>query len=171
MRGSLRLSKGIIVPLQFVCVSGEQLHVPVLALHVAQGPLLGGGHPNGLSRGLGAGRLGSPDSERSLGERCAGSGAGAGTASSAGTVFGAFGLFFEPGGLPLRLGAGGSAGFGGLGSGGSARLSSGHGVLTGSGSVNLKPGCAGNPEEALQPQQPRALMGYPDPLISAICCT
>ena len=36
---------------------------------------------------------------------CAGTGGGAATASSAGTVLGGFGLFLEPGGRPLRFGA------------------------------------------------------------------
>ena len=53
-------------------VSGKELHVPVLPLHVPEGPLLGRRHPNGLSRGLGAGRLGrrSRRSVRGLGRRC-----------------------------------------------------------------------------------------------------
>ena len=70
------------VPLQFVRVSREQLHVPVLPLHVAERPLLGGGHPNGLgglrSLGLSPRRLGrlrslglSPRCRlRGLGRRC-----------------------------------------------------------------------------------------------------
>ena len=33
------------VPLQLVSISGKQLHVPVLPLHVPEGPLLGGRHP------------------------------------------------------------------------------------------------------------------------------
>ena len=76
-----------------MCVSGEQLHVPVSALHVAQGP------PNGLSR-----------SRTRSARRLWGSGAGAGAASSAGTVLGGFGLFLLPGGRPRRFGWG-SAGF------------------------------------------------------------
>ena len=72
--GSLRLSRGIIVPLQLMGISRKELHVAVLALHVAEGPLLGRRHPNGLSWGLGAGRLGRWTRSlwrlRGLGRRC-----------------------------------------------------------------------------------------------------
>ena len=36
------------VPLQFVRVSGKELQIPLLPLHVAKGPLLSGRHPRGL---------------------------------------------------------------------------------------------------------------------------
>ena len=53
--------------------------------------------------------------------------AGAGTASSAGTVFGGLGLFFEPGGRPLRLGAGAGVGGSATGAGTVAGAGSGSG--------------------------------------------
>ena len=84
-------------------ISGQQLHVPVLPLHV----------PDGLRWGLRRGRLGRWTCSlwrlRGLGSRCC---------SSAGTVFGGFGSFLLPGGRPLRFGAGaGSAGVGGSATG------------------------------------------------------
>ena len=89
-------------------ISSKKLHVAVLPLHVPQGPLLCRGHPNGLGRRLGAGRLGSGGSSRrsvrGVGSRC---------------WDGFFGrhrlrrlrLVFAAGRRPLRFGAGaGSAG-------------------------------------------------------------
>ena len=74
-----------------------------------------------------------------------GSGVGAGTASSAGTVFGAFGLFFEPGGLPLRLGTGaGSAGFGGSGTGCGVAAGSAAGSVAGSAAGSAASGVDGS---------------------------
>ena len=89
-------------------ISSKKLHVAVLPLHVPQGPLLCRGHPNGLGRRLGAGRLGSGGSSRrsvrGVGSRCWDGFFGR-------HVFGGFGLFLLPGGRPLRFGAGaGSAG-------------------------------------------------------------
>ena len=40
------------VPLQLMSISGKELHVSVLPLHVPECPFLGRGHPNGLGRGL-----------------------------------------------------------------------------------------------------------------------
>ena len=40
------------VPLQLMSISGKELHVSVLPLHVPERPFLGRGHPNGLGRGL-----------------------------------------------------------------------------------------------------------------------
>ena len=42
------------VPLQLMSISGKELHVSVLPLHVPERPFLGGRHPDGL-RGLGRG--------------------------------------------------------------------------------------------------------------------
>ena len=57
-------------------ISRKQLHVPVLPLHVPEGPFLGGRHPDGL-RGLSRGRglrgrrgRGSRRRLRGLGSRC-----------------------------------------------------------------------------------------------------
>ena len=109
------------VPLQFVRVSGKELQIPLLPLHVAKGPLLSGRHPHRLHwrgslqglrglrglRGAGAVAVGAF-------EGCAGSGAGGATSS----VLGGFGLFLLPGGRPLRLGCAVSTGTGsGAGSG------------------------------------------------------
>ena len=69
------------VPLQLMSISGKELHVPVLPLHVAERPFLGRGHPNGLGRGLQSlglsprrGRLGRWTRSlwrlRGLGRRC-----------------------------------------------------------------------------------------------------
>ena len=47
------------VPLQLMSISGKELHVSVLPLHVPERPFLGGRHPDGLrglSRGLRRGR-------------------------------------------------------------------------------------------------------------------
>ena len=68
--------------------------------------------------------------------------ADAGTASSAGTVFGGFGLFLLPGGRPLRLGAG-AAGVGGSATAeGSARGIAG--TVAGAGSGSGSAGFAGS---------------------------
>ena len=130
------------VPLQLMSISGKELHVSVLPLHVPERPFLGRGHPNGLGRGLRSlglsprrGRLGEGEPL----EGCAGSGAGAGTASSAGTVFGGLALFCSrvadlfASGLVRAVGgsagvgtvAGAGSGSGSAGSAGSAAAGSG----------------------------------------------
>ena len=67
------------VPLQLMSISGKELHVSVLPLHVPERPFLGRGHPNGLGRGLRSlglsprrGRLGRGSlwRLRGLGSRC-----------------------------------------------------------------------------------------------------
>ena len=97
------------VPLQLMSISGKELHVSVLPLHVPERPFLGRGHPNGLGRGLRSlglsprrGRLGRGSlwRLRGLGSRCwdglfgrhrlrFGTGAGVGGSASVGTVAGA----------------------------------------------------------------------------------
>ena len=59
------------VPLQLMSISGKELRVSVLPLHVPERPFLGRGHPNGLGRGLRSlglsprrGRLGTTSSLR-----------------------------------------------------------------------------------------------------------
>ena len=67
------------VPSQLMSISGKELHVSVLPLHVPERPFLGRGHPNGLGRGLRSlglsprrGRLGRGSlwRLRGLGSRC-----------------------------------------------------------------------------------------------------
>ena len=87
-------------------ISRKQLHVPVLPLHVPEGPFLGGRHPDGLrglSRGRGLrGRLGrwSLRRLRGLGRRCWDGLFGRHRLRSLGAVFGA-------GGSTSSLGGGG----------------------------------------------------------------
>ena len=120
------------VPLQLMSISGKELHVSVLPLHVPERPFLGRGHPNGLGRGLRSlglrGRLGrgSLSRLRGLGSRCWDG------------FFGRhrlrrLGLVFAPGGRPLRFGTG--AGVGG---------SAGVGTVAGAGSGSGSAGSAGS---------------------------
>ena len=123
------------VPLQLMSISGKELHVSVLPLHVPERPFLGRGHPNRLGRGLRSlglsprrGRLGRGSlwRLRGLGSRC---------------WDGLFGrhrlrglaLFLLPGGRPLRFGTG--AGVGG---------SAGVGTVAGAGSGSGSAGSAGS---------------------------
>ena len=131
-------------------ISRKQLHVPVLPLHVPEGPFLGGRHPDGLrglSRGRGLrGRLGRFRRLRGLGRRCWDG------------LFGrhrlrALGRFLEPGGRPLRLGAGAA------GVGGSAGAESPRAQPKASRARWQEPAQAPaqprDQPEALQPQEPR----------------
>ena len=61
------------VPLQLMSISGKELHVSVLPLHVPERPFLGRGHPNGLGRGLRSLGL-SPRRAGSAGAACEASG-------------------------------------------------------------------------------------------------
>ena len=138
------------VPLQLMSISGKELHVSVLPLHVPERPFLGGRHPDGLrglSRGLSKGPRrsiagGFAGAEGGADGGCAGSGGGAGTASSAGTVFGGLTLFLLPGGRPLCLGTGAGVG-GSAGAEGSARGFAGTVAGAGSGSGSAKESARG----------------------------
>ena len=89
-------------------ISRKQLHVPVLPLHVPEGPFLGGGHPDGL-RGLSRGRglrgrrgRGSRRRLRGLGSRCWDGLFGRHCLRRLGAVFGAGGSTSSLGGCGCR---------------------------------------------------------------------
>ena len=125
------------VPLQLMSISGKELHVSVLPLHVPERPFLGGRRPDGLrglSRGLRRGRglrgrlcrLGRWTRSlwrlRGLGSRC---------------WDGLFGRHRLRGGRPLRLRTGAGVG-GSAGAEGSARGFAGTVAGAGSGSGSAK---------------------------------